>query len=262
MHTACILHRDLKPRNLLVNSNCDLKICDFGLSRPFINEMKVTSSQMTDYVATRWYRSPEVLLTYKKYTGAMDMWSVGCIFGELLLRRPLLPGTDANNQIEIILNLLGTPDEKDIESIPNPRAKEKLIRLAKRSARPLENIFKDANPDALDLLRRMLEFCPEKRITVEEALAHPYLAALHYPDDEPSSRPVSLFDFDYERQLLTMKDLKDLMYEEILLYHFNQKKSEYERKKREFLVNNVASIPSQGLVRNGSESEDEDEEMN
>jgi Serine/threonine protein kinase len=74
MHSACILHRDLKPRNILINSNCDLKICDFGLARPFINEMKVTSTQMTDYVATRWYRAPEVLLTYKS---TQLLWTCG-----------------------------------------------------------------------------------------------------------------------------------------------------------------------------------------
>lgn len=259
MHTACILHRDLKPRNLLVNSNCDLKICDFGLARPFINEMKVTSTQMTDYVATRWYRAPEVLLTYKKYTGAMDMWSVGCIFGELLLRKPLLPGTDANHQIEIILNLLGFPSDADIESIPNPRAKEKVLRMAKRPGKPFESVFKDANPQALDLLKKLLEFNPEKRCTVEEALDHPYLAALHFPDDEPRADPVSLFDFEYERQLLTMRDLKDLMYEEILLYHFNSKKEGYAKCKAEYLVNYANSVPSKDLKQDESES---DEELN
>jgi serine/threonine protein kinase len=259
MHSACILHRDLKPRNLLVNSNCDLKICDFGLARPFINEMKVTSTQMTDYVATRWYRAPEVLLTYKRYTAAMDMWSVGCIFGELLLRKPLLPGTDANHQIEIIFNLLGYPCDADIESIPNPRAKDKVLRMAKRPSKPFENVFKDSNPQALDLLKKMLDFNPDKRITVEDALGHSYLSALHFPEDEPVTTPVSLFDFDYERQLLTMRDLKDLMYEEILLYHFNGKRQEYERNKTAFLAQTQPSIPSQGIAKNESES---DEEMN
>ena len=94
MHSARILHRDLKPRNLLVNSNCDLKICDFGLARADLTDMRVRAAAMTDYVATRWYRAPEVLLSFKKYTNAMDMWSVGCIFGELLLRKPILPGND------------------------------------------------------------------------------------------------------------------------------------------------------------------------
>lgn len=92
MHSAGILHRDLKPRNLLVNSNCDLKICDFGLARADINCCKSKALIMTDYIATRWYRAPEVILSWKRYTSAIDIWSVGCILAELILRRPLLPG--------------------------------------------------------------------------------------------------------------------------------------------------------------------------
>jgi mitogen-activated protein kinase 1/3/mitogen-activated protein kinase 6 len=95
LHSAHILHRDLKPRNLLVNSNCDLKVCDFGLARADLPNLTIRAAKMTDYVATRWYRAPEVLLSMKKYTYAMDVWSIGCIFGELLLRKPLLPGKDS-----------------------------------------------------------------------------------------------------------------------------------------------------------------------
>lgn len=90
------MHRDLKPRNLLVNSNCDLKICDFGLARAMIPEMKVKSMNMTDYVATRWYRAPELLLSMREYNESVDVWSVGCIFAELIRRRPFLPGTNSN----------------------------------------------------------------------------------------------------------------------------------------------------------------------
>ena len=258
MHSACILHRDLKPRNILINSNCDLKICDFGLARPFINEMKVTSTQMTDYVATRWYRAPEVLLTYKKYTAAMDMWSIGCIFAELLLRKPLFPGTDTNHQIEIITNLLGYPSEEDIECIPNPRAKDKVLRMTKCTGKPFESIFKEADPQALDLLKRLLEFNPDKRITVNEAISHPYLASLYYPDDEPTTKPVSLFDFEFERQSMTMRDLKDLMYEEILFYHFNEKREAYEKAKSDYLATAIPSIPSNDLKNQGSESDEND----
>ena len=90
------MHRDLKPRNLLVNSNCDLKICDFGLARAMIPEMKEKSVNMTDYVATRWYRAPELLLSMREYNESVDVWSVGCIFAELIRRRPFLPGTNSN----------------------------------------------------------------------------------------------------------------------------------------------------------------------
>jgi len=92
IHSAKILHRDLKPRNLLVNSNCDLKICDFGLARAVVPDLKAKTGVMTDYVATRWYRAPELLLSWKEYSNSVDVWSVGCIFAELLRRKPFLPG--------------------------------------------------------------------------------------------------------------------------------------------------------------------------
>lgn len=253
MHSAGILHRDLKPRNLLVNANCDLKICDFGLARPVIGDMKVNTSQMTDYVATRWYRAPELLLTYKSYTSAMDVWSVGCIFGELILRKPLLPGTDANQQLEIIFNLIGSPTAEDIAKIPNPRSREKVARMPKKAPKDFSTMFRDANPLALDLLKRLLTFDPEKRITIEQALLHPYLQELHFPEDEPTTEPVSMFDFEYERQILTMRDLKDLMYEEILLYHFSEKKNHYDAAKAEYLISHVPTLSS--LI--GSESDEE-----
>lgn len=92
MHLAGIYHRDLKPKNLLVNSNCDLKICDFGLAKPDISSLKNQSSKFTDYIATRWYRAPEIISSQKTYTSSVDLWSVGCIFAEMILRKPFLKG--------------------------------------------------------------------------------------------------------------------------------------------------------------------------
>jgi len=259
MQSAQILHRDLKPRNLLVNSNCDLKICDFGLARPCIKELKSTTTQMTDYVATRWYRSPELLLAYRKYSSAMDIWAVGCILGELLLRKPILPGHDANHELEIIFNLIGTPSDADIQAIPNLRSREKVLRMGRRQGKPFEQVFRNSNPLALDLLGKMLAFNPDKRIDIEGALNHPYLSALHYPEDEPVTHPVSLFDFEFERQLLTMKDLKDLVYEEILLYHFPDKKSEYEQAKKEY--EELLRKPPRNISRPLFFEEDADSEL-
>lgn len=96
IHSAGIAHRDIKPRNLLINASADLKICDFGLARPLFKKDK--ASVLTDYVVTRWYRAPELLLNAKKYTVAVDMWSVGCVFAEMILRKPFLNGTDTKNQ--------------------------------------------------------------------------------------------------------------------------------------------------------------------
>ena len=233
MHSAQVLHRDLKPRNLLVNSDCDLKICDFGLARTCIGS-EASSTHMTDYVATRWYRSPELLLTFRKYKAAMDMWSVGCIFAELLLRKPFLPGTDSNHQLELIFKVIGTPSPEEIAKIPQSRYRDMVSRLPNWPKRPFNTIFKTANPDAINLLERMLVFLPDERIDVNEALNHPYLAHLHVEEDEPASQSLSAADFAFERQLLTLNGLKDLIYEETLLYHFPEKVSQYEADKKAF----------------------------
>jgi mitogen-activated protein kinase 1/3/mitogen-activated protein kinase 6 len=234
IHSCGILHRDLKPRNILVNSNCDLKICDFGLARANIPELSMKCTPMTDYVATRWYRAPEVLLTFKHYTSAMDMWSVGCIFAELLLRKPLMPGTDVNHQLDLITSLLGSPSDEDIACIPNKKSKEKALKLAKKRAKNFEVTFNNANPLAVDLLKKLLVFNPGKRFSAEQALAHPYMASMHFNDDEPLGAPVSLFDFEFERMHLSMEELKSLIFQEIQLYHFTDKKEEYLRCKEKF----------------------------
>merc|ERR1719158_1527483 len=107
IHSANVLHRDLKPSNLLLNTTCDLKICDFGLART--NSEK---EYMTEYVVTRWYRAPELLLSCADYTAAIDVWSVGCIFAELLGRKPLFPGKDYVHQLNLITRVLGSPSEE------------------------------------------------------------------------------------------------------------------------------------------------------
>lgn len=101
VHSANVLHRDLKPSNLFLNANCDLKLGDFGLAR--------TTSEtdfMTEYVVTRWYRAPELLLNCSEYTAAIDVWSVGCILAEILTREPLFPGKDYVHQLRLITEVL------------------------------------------------------------------------------------------------------------------------------------------------------------
>lgn len=105
-----MIHRDLKPSNILVNENCDLKICDFGLAR-------IQEPHMTGYVSTRYYRAPEIMLTWRKYDEKVDIWSAGCIFAELLLGEPLFPGTNHINQFCVITDLLGNPPEEVVNNI-------------------------------------------------------------------------------------------------------------------------------------------------
>jgi p38 MAP kinase len=105
-----VIHRDLKPSNILINENCDLKLCDFGLAR-------AQDPQMTGYVSTRYYRAPEIMLNWQKYGVEVDIWSAGCIFAEMLEGKPLFPGKDHVNQFSLITDLLGTPSDDVIQTI-------------------------------------------------------------------------------------------------------------------------------------------------
>ncbi len=153
---------------------------------------------MTDYIATRWYRAPEVILSWRKYTAAIDVWSVGCILAELIIRKPLLPATSEEEQLNMITKLLGNPSAKLVNQIENEKNKEFVLQLPKRDGKNFDELFKGANANAIDLLKKMLTYDPADRITIKEALQHPYLKQLHFPDDEPETEPVSAFDFDFE----------------------------------------------------------------
>ncbi|OAL75128.1 hypothetical protein A7D00_0726 [Trichophyton violaceum] len=196
IHSANVLHRDLKPGNLLVNADCELKICDFGLARGFSIDPDENAGYMTEYVATRWYRAPEIMLSFPSYTKAIDVWSVGCILAELLGGRPFFKGRDYVDQLNQILHYLGTPTEETLCRIGSPRAQEYVRNLPYMHKQPFARLFPNANPDALDLLDRMLAFDPSSRISVEEALEHRYLHIWHDASDEPNCP--TPFDFHFE----------------------------------------------------------------
>lgn len=221
IHSASVMHRDLKPRNLLVNSNCDLKICDFGLGRVIPNDIKV---RMSDYIATRWYRAPEVILSREKYTSAIDIWAVGCILAELLLRRPLFPGKDSFHQLSLIISIIGCPRvEAKLDGLNKKRSSRSakkgrsfLRALPKKKGKPLNQVVPNASAIALDLLTKLLSFDPSKRPTVEETLKHPYFEELHFEDDEPVCTSLNISDFDFELMKTSTSDLQDLIRQEIV----------------------------------------------
>lgn len=239
IHSANVVHRDIKPANILVNEDCSLKICDFGLSRVIGREHlsgvtrsdssesrgdpsesnssvgadvksppKPLKRQLTRHVVTRWYRAPELVLL-QEYGTAVDVWSAGCIFAELLGmqaenvknyrdRVALFPGKscyplsddhmdnedktsmfiehnkDQVDQLSVIFDVIGSPSDKDIEEIESPNIRNFLRKVEKQDPVDFKEMYPGADPNAIDLLRLMLQFSPRNRVTVEQTLNHPF----------------------------------------------------------------------------------------
>ncbi|OWZ35961.1 CMGC/MAPK protein kinase [Cryptococcus neoformans c45] len=218
IHSANVIHRDLKPGNLLVNSDCELKICDFGLARGFNpvmgEEPQGEEGKLTEYVATRWYRAPEIMLSNRRYTTAIDVWSIGCILAELLGLKPMFKGKDYIKQMTLILETLGTPDEETMARVASEKALTFLKTLPTYEKKDLESIFPDADPLAVDLTDKLLEFDPTRRIDVPAALTHAYVERYHDPEDEPSCEKI--FDkWEEVESLGTIEELKEAITREI-----------------------------------------------
>uniref|UniRef100_A0A7S2CHM1 Protein kinase domain-containing protein n=1 Tax=Haptolina brevifila TaxID=156173 RepID=A0A7S2CHM1_9EUKA len=171
-HAQKVLHRDIKGSNLLISNDGQLKLADFGLARAYDNEKPKV---YTNRVITLWYRPPELLLGATAYGPPIDMWSAGCIFAELLVRKPILPGKNEFEQIDLIFKLLGTPDE---QAWPRCKDFQYYDLIMSQTPRKYQNRFEEKfgslEPMAKDLLRKLLMMDPENRITADDALDHEY----------------------------------------------------------------------------------------
>ncbi|CAH0479988.1 unnamed protein product [Peronospora belbahrii] len=241
-HSAHIIHRDVKPSNILVNRDCLVKLCDFGLARG-IDIRSVTPSSvdgsntptnsqdgdsaldeaLTEYVVTRWYRAPELLLA-SRYSTAIDVWAVGCILAEMFTRKALFPGHDHVHQLQLILQLVGSPPADDMEFVTNTKAKRWMARQQPQEAKPLISVCPNAPTEALDLMKKLLEFDPRKRISVDDAIAHPFLAPCRVDGLEMGSEGLAenAFDFSFERDNKDNMDkntLRRLIFEDVCYFH-------------------------------------------
>mmetsp|Transcript_6335 Transcript_6335/g.7718 ORF Transcript_6335/g.7718 Transcript_6335/m.7718 type:complete len:425 (+) Transcript_6335:123-1397(+) len=197
LHDNWIIHRDLKMSNLLYNSQGQLKVADFGLARLYSSSNSSNTTHtikvMTPKVVTLWYRAPELLLGEINYNLSIDIWSCGCIFGELLRNgTPLLPGKDESDQINLIFNLLGKPNENIWKNISKLPLVEKGIVTVNgthsKSESDLSNRFLDWGYDCIEFLQDLLKYDPSLRINAREALRHPYFKSRPLPQ-QPQFMP-------------------------------------------------------------------------
>eukprot|EP00499_Haloplacidia_sp_CaronLabIsolate_P007841 CAMPEP_0196778000 /NCGR_PEP_ID=MMETSP1104-20130614/5542_1 /TAXON_ID=33652 /ORGANISM="Cafeteria sp., Strain Caron Lab Isolate" /LENGTH=611 /DNA_ID=CAMNT_0042148167 /DNA_START=118 /DNA_END=1950 /DNA_ORIENTATION=- len=284
MHSAGILHRDLTARNILLSTQCDLKICDFGLSRvvmpktvgtgavvearpaitvnqaseggrggrggrgagsrlradagalcmslpplparptpgPAFREMPMEEEVMTmsDYVVTRWYRAPEVMLVNGHYSFPIDIFAAGCLLAEMIIGKPIFISKSAKDHLKMVIACVPPDPATDLSFITDDKRRRYVRSLCFRLEQtPLEARLRryGAPEEAIDLILRMLHFNPDKRPTAEECLQHPYFRTLHQPDDEPECSPVDTSDFFFEVSEPSLRELKGLMFDEVQL---------------------------------------------
>jgi mitogen-activated protein kinase 1/3 len=275
MHSANILHRDLKPANILINEDCSIKICDFGLSRSYIKlnrlddydnphaqaaldsrELGIETAgrlqgslkkrELTVHVVTRWYRAPELILLEKEYNKEIDIWSLGCVFAEMLslvkanvshyIERgalfpgmscfPLSPDTSTsikragypcaeNDQLNVIFDVIGTPDPTDLDFITDPKAQQYVDSFPRKAPKPLTDFFPACGADELDILSRMLVFNPRRRISLDQLVAHRYFDSVRDVNREILADARADFIFDSQQEM-SVEQLQEIFSKEIM----------------------------------------------
>ena len=188
---------------------------DFGLSR---NLSIQKQEDLTEYVVTRFYRAPEIMLSSHSYSNSVDVWSIGWTLCEIITGKVLFPGENYIEQVNLIMEKRGTPGPETMDSISNDNAKKYIESLEKKEKMPINELVPFNSPEAQDLIDKLLDLNPITRLTVDEAIKHPYLESLHDPEDEPVFEGEINFDFENDPDL-TLEDVKKLILQEISFYN-------------------------------------------
>ena len=233
IHSAGIIHRDIKPSNILLDHNAQIKLTDFGLGRTFDSlfvEDQENNVEQSDMIVTRWYRPPEIMLgapNFGNYDYAVDMWGAGCVLAEMVSKSTLFSGTTPSDQIERILAYTGKPTDEDIEGIASSTDSDKTKQNIDHVKKLLNDvtycypyvnidnnpIFKNVSKDAIDLIKKLTTLNPKKRLTAEQALAHPYLSQFHSLSKEVSAKSKIQLTLD-DSKTFTVREYRNVIYKE------------------------------------------------
>ncbi|KAJ3853672.1 kinase-like domain-containing protein [Lentinula lateritia] len=211
MHRNNILHRDMKAANLLISNTGSLRIADFGLARAFDAEeykgapyttfdgRERRERKYTNCVVTRWYRPPELLLGARNYGGEVDIWGIGCVFGEMFSRRPILPGNSDVDQLDRIWGLCGTPNQHTWPNYDKLPGCDGMKRFTATTSRRIKQLYESIGPETVDLLDQLLICNPKERITASQALEHDYFWTDPLPAD-PKTLPAYEASHEFDKR--------------------------------------------------------------